>query len=84
MNLIRNKINLAKHFHISPSEIDRMYYWEYEFMLEEVNAHIKSENERQEKENDNYSKNFNPKNYTKNLNNSMPKMTAPKVPKMSF
>ena len=39
---IKNKVALAKTFYISPSEIDRMYYWEYEYLLEEVKFNIKS------------------------------------------
>lgn len=80
LNLIRNKISLSKHFYIAPSEIDRMYYWEYEFFLEEVNQNIKSENERQEKESDKY-KQYNPNKISKNISSSMSKMPSMQTPK---
>ena len=80
LNLIRNKISLSKHFYIAPSEIDRMYYWEYEFFLDEVNQNIKAENEKQEKENDKY-KHYNPNSISKNISSSMPKMPKMQTPK---
>ena len=81
INLIKNKVGLAKNFYIAPSEIDRMYYWEYEYMLDEVNNNIKTENERNEKENEKYG-NMNPKSMMSNARNSMPHM--PKSPSFSM
>ena len=72
---------MAKNFNIAPSEIDRMYYWEYEYLLDEVNNHIKEENERQEKENDKYG-DMNPKSMMRNAQSSMPKMSGYSMPKM--
>jgi hypothetical protein len=46
-----------------------MFYWEYEFLLEEVNNNIKEENERQEKENAKYD-NMNPNSMMRNFKNS--------------
>lgn len=43
--MVRNKVALAKYFHIQPSEIERMPFWEYELSLEEVNKIIEKENE---------------------------------------
>lgn len=82
LQLIKNKVALAKNFYISPSEIDRLYYWEYEYLLEEVNANIKAENERQEKENGKYG-DMNPRSMMRNANSMMPKssgFSAPKIP----
>lgn len=84
LNLIKNKVNLSKNFYISPSELDRMYYWEYEYLLEEVNYSIKAENERQEKENEKYS-GMNPRSMMRNAHSMMPKssnFSAPKIPSM--
>lgn len=84
LNLIRNKVNLSKNFYIAPSELDRMYYWEYEYLLEEVNSNIKAENERQEKENEKYS-GMNPRSMMRNAHSMMPKssgFSAPKIPSM--
>lgn len=48
-NLIKSKAILLKEFHISPLEIDKMKYWEYEMILDELSALIKEENDKQEK-----------------------------------
>lgn len=54
MNLIVNKVQLAKNFHIQPSEIDNMYMWEYEIFLKELNSIVKKENKEQQEERDKY------------------------------
>jgi hypothetical protein len=82
INLIKNKVGLSKNFNIPPSEIDRMYYWEYEYLLEEVNSNIKEENERQEKENGKYG-DINPRSMMRNAHSMMPKssgFSTPKIP----
>lgn len=81
LQLIKNKVALAKNFYISPSEIDRLYYWEYEYLLEEVNANIKAENERQEKENGKYG-DMNPRSMMRNASSMMPKSSGFSAPKM--
>lgn len=81
LNLIKNKVSLSKNFYIAPSEIDRMYYWEYEYMLDEVNNNIKIENERQEKENAKYG-NMSPNSMMRNVQSQMPKMPSMNIPKM--
>lgn len=75
---------MSKNFYIAPSELDRMYYWEYEYLLDEVNYNIKAENERQEKENEKYS-GMSPRSMMKNASSMMPKsssFSAPKIPSM--
>ena len=79
--IIVSDYEAAKNFYIAPSEIDRMYYWEYEYMLDEVNNNIKTENERNEKENEKYG-NMNPKSMMSNARNSMAHM--PKSPSFSM
>ena len=54
MNLIVNKVQLAKNFHVQPSEIDNMYMWEYEIFLKELNSIVKKENKEQQEERDKY------------------------------
>ena len=82
-NLIKNKVGLAKNFYIAPSEIDRMYYWEYEYMLDEVNNNIKAENERQEKENAKYG-DMSPKSMMRNAQSQMPKNAKYEYSKNAF
>lgn len=53
-NLIEIKAALAKNFHIQPSEIDAMPYWEYEMFRDSINEQVKDENERQKAEMDKY------------------------------
>lgn len=50
INLIRNKVSLAKNFHIQPSELESMPMWEYELFMDELNNRIKEENKEQEEE----------------------------------
>lgn len=79
IQLIRNKVALSKNFYIAPSEIDRMYYWEYEYFMEEVNRTIKEENERNQKQNEQYNSN----SMMRNAKSYMPKMpSTPKMPSM--
>ena len=39
-NLVINKLYICKEYHIQPSEIDRMVYFEYEYMEEEIKKEI--------------------------------------------
>jgi len=52
--LIELKATLSKNFHIQPSEIDRMPYWEYEYYLDALNKQVQEENEKQQAEMDKY------------------------------
>lgn len=62
---------MSKNFNIAPSEVDRMYYWEYEYFLDEVNNNIKAENERNEKENEKYG-DMNPNSMMRNASKYIP------------
>lgn len=55
-NLAKNKLFICKDWHIQPSEIDNMVFYEYEWILESINKNNKEEAERQEKENERYEK----------------------------
>lgn len=52
VQLIKMKAMLTKHFHIQPTEIDKMPMWEYEMYIIQLNELIKEENENQKKEMD--------------------------------
>ena len=86
------KATLAKNFHIPPSEIDIMPYWEYEFFILSLNDQVKEENERQQSEMDKYGikdamKNTNPKNMQKMASGLMPKTPdfgSMSMPSMKF
>ena len=75
--MIQNKASLAKNFHVQPSEIDRMQYWEYEMFIKELSDMVEQENKQQEEQLDKY--------HVKDLTDPkrMDRMTAaPKMPKM--
>lgn len=54
MQQIKVKAAISKQFHIPPSEIDRMPYWEYELWMKEINDAVKEENEAQQEQLDKY------------------------------
>lgn len=81
IQLIKNKVALSKNFYISPSEIDKLYYWEYEYMLDEVNETIKKENERNEKEQSKYG-NMSPASLMREAKSAVPKMSGYNLPKI--
>lgn len=75
--MIQNKASLAKNFHVQPSEIDRMQYWEYEMFIKELSDLVEQENKQQEEQLDKY--------HVKDLTDPkrVDRMTAaPKMPKM--
>ncbi len=48
LELIRIKATLSKQFHIQPSEIDKMCFWEYEYYVKFINEAVKEENNAQQ------------------------------------
>lgn len=85
VNLIKIKVSLAKEFHIQPSEIDKMVFWEYELFMKELNASVKEDNKRQEKEMENsgygdIKKMTDYKSIERQYKSSMPKL--PPMPKI--
>lgn len=82
MSLIKIKASLSKSFHIQPSEIDAMPMWEYELYIKQLNEMIEEENEKQQKDMDQYRIN----DYKKMANpRNLSKMTQPPdIPKMNF
>lgn len=82
-NLVRNKLNICKEYHIQPSEIDRMMYFEYEYILEDINKDIKEQEKRQkeqEKQQESYKSSM--PNYSKmmsGMQSSIPKFSMPKI-----
>ena len=84
---IKVKVALAKQFHIQPSELDRMYFWEYEIFIMQLNDMVKDENESQQAELDKYHVGeymnmARPGNISKMINKSQPKM--PSIPNINI
>lgn len=77
-NLVRNKLYICKEYHIQPSEIDRMMYFDYETMLEEIKqiqTNQEKENEKQQEQYDKMQSSMNPASMMRNM--QMPKMQMP-------
>lgn len=80
-NLVLNKVHICRHWHIQPSEIERLSYWEYEMMMKEINDTMKKENKEQEEENGKYStKGI--ERMSKNMTPKIPTVNMPPLPKL--
>lgn len=79
-NSVKNDLYIAKEYHIQPSELKVMKYYEYEWILEEIKI-IQKEQERQEeaqnKQYNNMQKSLNPASMMSNI--KMPSISMPKV-----
>lgn len=49
-NLVKNKLYICKNYHIQPSEIDKMEYFNYEYMLEDIKEIQDEEQKRAEEQ----------------------------------
>lgn len=76
---IKLKAILAKQYHIQPSEIDNMSYWEFELFVKHLNDAAQEENDKQQAEMDKY-------HVSEYMNMARPgnisKMTQAATPKM--
>ncbi len=76
-------MHIAKNYHIQPSEIDNLPYYEYEMYLEEINIIAKKEEEQNEKQNEQYAdmqSSMNPQKMMQQAQQSMPSMGNMKMP----
>lgn len=89
-NLIQIKAALSKNFHIQPSELNIMPYWEYEMFVDELNRQVKEENDKQEADMKKAGvqdaiKHSNPKNIRNMINQTQPKMPSmPNIPSIGM
>lgn len=82
INLIKTKVALSRNFYIQPSEIDRMYFWEYEYMVKEVDEMVKEENKRNEETNKGYDMNSIHRQQSSMMSSVGKNMKMPSMPKM--
>ena len=85
--MVKNKLLLCKEYNLQPSEIDRLVYYEYEWILEEINILQKQQEEENQNQQDQYEEMKNSmsmKNMQNSIKNSMPKMSDIKMPKVSI
>lgn len=86
-NLVRSKLHICKEWHVQPSEIDRMFYYEFELICEEINIVQKEQekqNKEQEKQYSGMQKSMNPSTMMNSIKNNMPGMKMPSMPKISM
>lgn len=76
--MAKNKLFICKDWHLQPSEIDKVPFYEYELYLEAINANNKEEAERQEKENKQYEA------MSKSYKNPSSSFKAPSMPSFSM
>ena len=89
-NLVKNRLYIAKDFNIQPSEIARMPFYEYEFLLEDIKEFAEEEKKKNKEQEDKYG-NMNPSSMLKSAQRSIPSIKPPggsssfkmsKVPKL--
>lgn len=87
-NLVVNKVIICKNFHIQPSELERMPYWEYEMTLKECEKIAEEEKKQHEEEsNKNQMSGFRPSDYRRQADrmmhqNSFKMPSMPSMPKI--
>jgi hypothetical protein len=80
-NLAKSKLYICKDWHIQPSEIDKLPYYEYEWMIEYINEDYKEQEKRSKEEQKQYDS---MKNGMPNMNNIMKGYQQPTLPKISL
>ena len=80
-NLAKSKLYICKDWHIQPSEIDRLPYYEYEWMIEYINEDYKEQEKRSKEEQKQYDS---MKKGMPNMNNIMKGYQQPTLPKISL
>ena len=89
-NLVKNRLYIAKDFNIQPSEIARMPFYEYEFLLEDIKEFAEEEKKKNKEQEDKYG-NMNPSAMLRSAQRSIPSIKPPggsssfkmpKVPKL--
>lgn len=86
-NLTKNKLFICKEYHIQPSEIDRMQFWQYEWYTDEIKEITKEQEKQQkaqEKEQKAMQSSMNPNSMMRNMQSSMPKMPSMSMPNFSM
>lgn len=84
--MVRSKLYICKEWHIQPSEIDRLPYYEYELMCENINIAQKEQEKQAKEQEKQYSglhKSMNPNSMMSAMKN-MPGMKMPSMPKMTM
>lgn len=85
--MTKNKLFICKEYHIQPSEIDKMQFWEYEWYTDEIKEITKEQekqNKQQEKDHQAIMSGMNPSSMMRTYGSSMPNISSPKMPTISM
>jgi len=79
-NLAKSKLFISKEWHIQPSEIDKLVYYEYEEVIEEINEYNKEQEKRSKEEQKEYDSMRKSMPNINNMQNNISKnMSLPKI-----
>jgi hypothetical protein len=78
--LVINKLHICKEWHVQPSEIDKLVFYEYEWILDEINKVQKEQQKHQEEEEKKYANMKNPSSMFKSP--KMPTMPSFSMPRL--
>lgn len=84
-NLVKNKLIIARDYHIQPSEIDKLVFFEYEYILEDITKEQKEAEKKNKEEQKQYSGSGKVPNYNQissSLSRSMPSLPKITIPKL--
>ena len=82
--MVRNKLFICREWHIQPSEVDKLVFFEYEYMLEDINKDQKDraeQREKEEKQNSDMMRSY--KNPISSSNFRMPNSSSFQLPKFT-
>lgn len=80
-SLVQNKFVICREYHIQPSEIDRMYMFEYEWLIDDIKKHNKQQEEQRKKDEKEQQTKYNIPSVSQMMSqasSSMPKVSIPK------
>ena len=83
--MVKSKLYICRDWHIQPSEIDKLMYFEYEYMIQDINKENKEQEKRNKEEEKKYGSIGKMPNYNSMMNNasknipSMPSVSMPKL-----
>lgn len=88
--MVQSEAALIKNFHMPVSEIERLPYWQYEMLIEEIGKLVKEENERNGEQNGGASHQSMMKQYNSSMSQMTRRMSSmsnagmsvPKMPKI--
>lgn len=83
--MVKNKLIIARDYHIQPSEIDELVFFEYEYILEDITKEQKEAEKKNKEEQKQYSGQGKVPNYNQissSLSRSMPSLPRITIPKL--